>query len=227
MHTLDTIRAEVTELRKKVDKPPKDVWDKVTAVSGLASGLAVALFGFYATNVYNRRQRQSEENRKDRELLIAQIQTVEKFIPHLSSKDETVKSGALVAISALGNEELAIKLAKAFGGPGATSALTSIAATAGPQEAASAERALQEHQRHIAESFSRAVEQLGSDKVEVRLGSIYSLEQISRERSTHCGRFPHDTGRAAVDRGCVKTLKSQQGGELFSLLPFLQSSPQR
>ena len=28
-------------------------------------------------------------------------------------------------------------------------------------------------------------------------------------------------------RTCVKTLKSQQGGELFSLLPFLKSSPQR
>jgi S1-C subfamily serine protease len=139
---LGTLRAEVTELRRKVEKPKKDAWDKMTAISGLVSGLAVALIGFYATNVYNRRQRQSDERRKDQELLIAQIQTVEKFIPYLSSTDENTKSGALISISALGNEELAIKLATAFGGPGATVALTSIASTAGPQGAASAERAL-------------------------------------------------------------------------------------
>jgi len=61
----DALRAEIAELRKKVEKPPKDIWDKVTAISGLASGLAVALIGFYATNVYyNRRQRLSEIRRK-------------------------------------------------------------------------------------------------------------------------------------------------------------------
>src|SRR6516165_2630040 len=31
----------------------------------------------------------------------------------------------------------------------------------------------------------------------------------------------------ARDRGCVKTLKSQQAGELFSLLPFFRSRPPR
>jgi hypothetical protein len=38
-----------------------------------------------------------------------------------------------------------------------------------------------DRQRRITESFSKAVEQLGSDKLEVRLGGIYSLERISRE----------------------------------------------
>lgn len=181
VHSLDSLRAEIAELRRKVEKPPKDAWDKVTAVSGLASGLLVALIGFYATNVYNRRQRLSDENRKDRELLISQIQTVEKFIPHLSSREESIKRAALVSISALGNEELAIKLATAFGGPGAVDALTSIAAIAGPQEAASAQRAIQDRQRQIAASISNVAEQLGSDKLEVRLSGIYSLEQIAKE----------------------------------------------
>ena len=36
-------------------------------------------------------------------------------------------------------------------------------------------------QRRITESFSKAIEQLGSDKVEVRLGGIYGLERISKE----------------------------------------------
>ena len=40
-----------------------------------------------------------------------------------------------------------------------------------------------EKQRRITESFSKAIEQLGDDKVEVRLGGIYTLERISRESS--------------------------------------------
>ena len=36
-------------------------------------------------------------------------------------------------------------------------------------------------QRRITENFTKAVEQLGSDKLEVRLGGIYSLERISKE----------------------------------------------
>jgi hypothetical protein len=36
-------------------------------------------------------------------------------------------------------------------------------------------------QRRITESFSKAIEQLGSDRLEVRLGGIYALERISKE----------------------------------------------
>jgi uncharacterized protein YjbI with pentapeptide repeats len=38
-----------------------------------------------------------------------------------------------------------------------------------------------DRQRRITESFSKATEQLGDDKVVVRLGGIYTLERISRE----------------------------------------------
>jgi hypothetical protein len=38
-----------------------------------------------------------------------------------------------------------------------------------------------DRQRRITESFSKAVEQLGSDKIEMRLGGIYTLERIARE----------------------------------------------
>jgi uncharacterized protein YjbI with pentapeptide repeats len=38
-----------------------------------------------------------------------------------------------------------------------------------------------DRQRRIIESFSKAIEQLGSDKLEVRLGGIYALERISQE----------------------------------------------
>jgi uncharacterized protein YjbI with pentapeptide repeats len=36
-------------------------------------------------------------------------------------------------------------------------------------------------QRRITESFSKAIEQLASEKIELRLGGIYTLERISRE----------------------------------------------
>ena len=38
-----------------------------------------------------------------------------------------------------------------------------------------------DRQRRITESFSKAVEQLGSEKIEARLGGIYTLERISHE----------------------------------------------
>jgi hypothetical protein len=38
-----------------------------------------------------------------------------------------------------------------------------------------------DRQRRIVESFTRAVEQLGSDKLEVRVGAIFALERLSRE----------------------------------------------
>jgi hypothetical protein len=41
-----------------------------------------------------------------------------------------------------------------------------------------------DYQRRITENFSKAIEQLGNDKIAVRLGAIYTLERISRESST-------------------------------------------
>jgi len=37
--------------------------------------------------------------------------------------------------------------------------------------------------RHVTDTFGKAVEQLGSDKMEVRIGGIYTLERLAREAS--------------------------------------------
>ena len=111
-------------------------------VSALISGILVAVIGFYATQVYNQRQRLDEEFRKEKELATVQVQTVEKFFPHLSSGDEATKEAALQAIAALGNPELATKLALTFRGPGSSSALTKIASSSDEKVARSAELAL-------------------------------------------------------------------------------------
>ena len=38
--------------------------------------------------------------------------------------------------------------------------------------------------RHVTETFGKAVEQLGSEKMEVRIGGIYTLERLAREALT-------------------------------------------
>jgi hypothetical protein len=37
----------------------------------------------------------------------------------------------------------------------------------------------------ITERFTRAVEQLGDEKLDIRLGGIYALERIARDSETH------------------------------------------
>ena len=69
---------------------------------------------------------------------------------------------------------------------GATAAAAVLLAWGALSQAATASDRHQEQtnadrQRHITESFAKAVELLGSNKLEVRLGGIYSLERISKE----------------------------------------------
>ena len=57
------LETEVADLR--TDTPPKDIWDKIAAISGLLSGLLVAVIGGIATYTYNERRRAAallEEN---------------------------------------------------------------------------------------------------------------------------------------------------------------------
>src|SRR5512132_2244120 len=70
--------------------------------------------------------------------------------------------------------------------PIATFVGAAIVAFAALAQARTARRRHQEQtaadrERRIMESFAKAVEQLGSDKLETRLGGIYTLERISRE----------------------------------------------
>jgi hypothetical protein len=107
----------------------KDIWDKLGALSGIVSGILVALIGFYATYIYDQRSRDAEESQRNRSTIATELQTVEKFLPHLASDNEKEKEAAILAVSSLGNTELAAKLATLFGGAGANAALTSIAAS--------------------------------------------------------------------------------------------------
>jgi hypothetical protein len=78
-------------------------------------------------------------------------------------------------------------------------------------------------QSQLSERFNRSIEQLGSDKADVRLGGIYSLEQLFRDSPshtavvfevlgayvrTHAGRYPAVCPQSAPteDIGAVLTV---------------------
>lgn len=102
---------------KTQKKTQKDFWDRLSALSPIIAASIMACIGAYFTYSYNQQL-----------VRVQEIQTVERFIPHLVG-DEKAKRAAILAISSMGNAPLAAKVAKIFASPGTASALRSIAAT--------------------------------------------------------------------------------------------------
>jgi hypothetical protein len=100
----------------------KDFWDRLTAISPIIAATIMACIGAYFTYSYNTQL-----------VHVQEIQTVEKFLPHLAG-DEKAKRAAILAISSMGNAPLAAKVAKIFASPGTASALRSIAAASDQQD---------------------------------------------------------------------------------------------
>lgn len=96
-------------------RPKKDIWDRIGAVAPILSGTILALGGTYFTVAYNQQQ-----------LKLQEVQTIERFIPHLLG-DEKSKRAAILAISSIADAKLAAKVASIFASPGTVSALESIA----------------------------------------------------------------------------------------------------
>jgi uncharacterized protein YjbI with pentapeptide repeats len=63
-------------------------------------------------------------------------------------------------------------------------------------------------QRRITESYSKAIEQLGSEKLEMRLGGIYALERISRESPQDYWMVMENL--TAFVRECTRRTKTEQ-----------------
>jgi hypothetical protein len=114
----------------------KDAWEKLSSISGVFTFIAtlfVAGIGWYFTNSYNERQLELSQSQalrdqesKEYQHRLIEMQTVEKMIPHLV-KDEKSKQAALIAISALGSPRLAARIAEVYGGQGSINALTQLA----------------------------------------------------------------------------------------------------
>jgi len=111
-------------------KPAKDNWDKIAAVAPIISGIFIFLAGGVFSFTYNQQQ-----------LKVQEIQTIEKFIPHLTGSEQS-KKAAILAINSLADAKLAGKIASIYASQGTVSALQSISKTGTDNERAIAEQAL-------------------------------------------------------------------------------------
>lgn len=139
---VDSLNEDMRALNNALETKKKDVWDKITAVSGLVSGVLIALIGGIATFVYRERQRAAEDARSQRDNAVAQVQTVQSFLPHLQSADSREREAALLAIGALGNPELATRLADLYRDEAGIGALSKMAASADTVTAHAAKKTL-------------------------------------------------------------------------------------
>jgi hypothetical protein len=107
----------------------------------------------------------------------------------------TIIVGALVARAALRQARTSTEQAKIA---------TEVARIANRQAEIAAvrheEQTRSDRQRRITDTFSKAVEQLASEKVEVRLGGIYTLERLAGEAPVNrrAAERPPDAGADAV-----------------------------
>lgn len=95
------------ELKTKKTKK-KDFWDRFSTISVFLSTVIIAGLGSYFTYSYNKQQGAREHQNKVHQTKKLEMQTVEKFIPHLMG-DEKTKEIALLALSTLGSSEFATK----------------------------------------------------------------------------------------------------------------------
>lgn len=119
----------------------KDFWDRLAAISPVISASIIATGGAYFTLAYNQAQ-----------LHLQEVQTIEKFIPHLLG-DEKSKRAAILAISSIADDKLAAKVAAIFASPGTVSALESIAASQPQQEAKATRKTLAKALDNMAETY--------------------------------------------------------------------------
>jgi len=136
-----------------IDAPPKiekDVWDKFSVVSKFLSSVVIGCLGVYFTHVYGSLQ-------EAKQLRLSELQTIEKFIPHLTDTEES-KRFAIIAISSLGYRELATKLATADPSRGNISALVSLFVSGDPQAKALAGSALEQLYSNFFASLKRATD---------------------------------------------------------------------
>jgi Tetratricopeptide repeat len=124
-------------------RPKKDVWDKIAAIAPIASGFLIFATGTYCTFNFNQQQ-----------LKIQEVQTIEKFIPHLMGNEQS-KKAAIMALSSMTNTETAGKVAQIFASSGTVSALQSLSQSGSEKDKAIATQALSNALQNLAERESK------------------------------------------------------------------------
>ncbi len=140
---LDKIERILGELAAKKPEQKKDLWDRFSSISGLVSGIVVALIGTGFTYVYNVRTEQRDAQTKEQQERLQELQTIVQFMPYLIGHDENAQKYAITAIQTLANTKIATELAKLNPSEGIEAGVAAIAANASnPADRRLAESAL-------------------------------------------------------------------------------------
>jgi len=131
----------------------KDFWDKFGAVSVFLSSVVIAFVGTIFTREYDIQQTKINE-----------LTILEKFIPHLASGNRSEQQVAIIEISALGDTEVAARVAKLYPSEGTIAGLRDIAKHGDSDQRATANDAL----RALGQSFAK-----------VNLSSTWTARTIS------------------------------------------------
>lgn len=108
--------SDADEERKK----KKDFWEKFNSMSTFLSTIIVALVGGYFTYSYNSREAKNQQR-------VQETQTVAQLMPFLTSKDQSQKRKALIAIKVVQDAKLMVDLAASDPkSPGAREALREV-----------------------------------------------------------------------------------------------------
>ncbi len=179
-----TVEQRVTALEDKLDKPEeKDVWDIISAVSGLISaGVIAGLLAFLARR-YQQQQDSIANTQKERELKIAQAQAVHSLGTHLLSEEPKRVEYAIGLIGAL-DARLAMDLAYIIGGAAGFHALWQIVilTTETPEQQAIARARLQElGERRLEERLGRLAEVTGRPVEELEEELEKFLSEVKQE----------------------------------------------
>jgi len=128
-------------LEKSNSHVKRDLWEKLTAISPIISGICIALSALLCTYQYNQQQ-----------IKLQEAQTIEKFIPHLMGTD-TSKRMAILALKTLVNTDLAAKYAAMFPSEGTLSALRTIAKTGDSRD-----------KKIVNEALDKTIKEVSADK---------------------------------------------------------------
>jgi hypothetical protein len=130
LQELVEIQRQTLEEIKAQRQKKKGIWDRFSTISIFLSTVVIASLGLYFTHMYNERQHNRESQTQVYQTRILEMQTVEKFVPHLTTASEETKKVALLALTSLGSSGFATKFAQLSPSEGTESAADRIMATA-------------------------------------------------------------------------------------------------
>ncbi|WP_299891551.1 serine protease, partial [uncultured Ruegeria sp.] len=136
------IISAISEIQSRTVAKKKDFWDKISASATLISGLLIGLIGIFATATYNNRELASQRADQEASIQVRRVEIVQKFFPHLVSREGREQKGALLSIASLGDGKLATELAQNFASAASVDALRQLAGSSDPKIARQATAAL-------------------------------------------------------------------------------------